>query len=121
MNKSKLVSIVFVVAVVMAAALPAFAAAPESLTVTASVMDQTCISNDRVQVTLTAVADSSSQPVRFTWDSTNNGSFDTPASTDPTVTFTYPDEVNRTARVGAKNPERNKAMDTVTFQTLRCE
>jgi hypothetical protein len=121
MNRKQLVFAFVLVAMIMAAALPAFAAAPDSLTVTAFVQDQTCISNDIVAVTLSATAESSSSPVRFRWDFTNNGSFDTPPSTDATVVRNYPDELNRTARVGARNPEGNLAQDTVQFQTIRCE
>lgn len=96
-------------------------ATPQALSVTASVTDQVCQGGDFVRVTLTAFAQSSSQPVRYRWDFTNNGSFDTGIRTNPTVSNLYPDEVTVTARVGAGNPEGDRAQDTVTFGTLRCE
>jgi uncharacterized protein (DUF58 family) len=94
---------------------------PQSLSVTGFVVDQQCRGGDFVRVTLSATAQSSSQPVQYAWDFTNNGSFDTGVLTNPTVSRLYPDEVNVTARVGARNPEGNRAVDTVTFSTLRCE
>ena len=94
---------------------------PQALSVTAAVVDQQCRGGDFVRVTLTATAASTSQPVRYRWDFTNNGSFDTPVLANPTVSRLYPDEVNVTARVGAGNAEGDRATDTVTFSTLRCE
>jgi phosphodiesterase/alkaline phosphatase D-like protein len=96
-------------------------AAPASISVTASVASQQCQGGDNVLVTLSADATSSSQPVQFRWDFTNNGSFDTRASQNNTVTHVYPDEVNVTARVAAQNPDRERVADTVSFTTLRCE
>ena len=110
-------------AVVAVAAGPAIArpAAPATLTVTASVASQVCQANGNfVDVTLTAVAESSSSVRGYRWDFTNNGSFDTRANSNPTVVHTYADEINVTARVGAKNTEGNTAFDTVAFSTLRC-
>lgn len=95
-------------------------AAPASLTVTAVVEDQRCLSGDRVQVDLTAIAESSS-PVRYRWDFNNDGTFDTAFSRNPQVSARYPDEVNRTAVVQARNREGEIATDSVTFRTLRCE
>jgi uncharacterized protein (DUF58 family) len=94
-------------------------AAPTVLTVQASVVDQQCQGGDFVLVTLAANAESSSQ-ARFAWDFTNNGSFDMKTS-NTTVTHLYMDEVTVTARVGAQNREGDRAFDTVTFGTLRCE
>ena len=96
-------------------------AVPQSLTLTASVAGQTCQANgDFVDVTLTATAVSSSTVRGYRWDFTNDGRFDTKAAQDPTVVHTYADEINVTARVGAKNTEGDTAFDTVTFSTLRC-
>jgi PKD domain len=97
------------------------AAAPSSLTLVAAVADQDCQPNgDFVDVTLSAVAESSSEVLGYKWDFTNDGRFDTPVLPSPTIVHTYPDEINVTARVGAKNAEGNKAMDTISFATLRC-
>jgi PKD domain-containing protein len=92
---------------------------PQALSVTAQVIDQQCQGGDFVNVTLDATAQSTS-PVRFAWDFTNNGSFDTGRLRNPMVTHLYPDEVNVTARVGAGNAEGNRVADTVSFSTLRC-
>lgn len=102
-------------------ALPGTAeATPRALQVQAVVADQQCINGDTVQVTLSAVTESTSQ-TRYRWDFTRNGSWDTRASADPTVLHNYPDEVNVIARVGARNAEGDKDKDTVAFSTLRCE
>ena len=120
MKSKKLITIAMLTGLALLAALPAAAADIETLTVTAVVQDQVCLNGDTVQVTLSAIADSSSQPVGFAWDFTNNGSFDTRIMSSPTITHNYPDEVSRTARVGAGNTIGNRAQDTITFQTLRC-
>jgi len=93
--------------------------APQSLSVTAQVLDQQCQGGDFVNVTLSASVQTSSE-ARFKWDFTNNGSFDTRALASPTVTHRYPDETNVTARIGARNVEGNSAQDTISFSTLRC-
>jgi hypothetical protein len=96
-------------------------AAPQTLTLTASVANQKCQPNgDFVDVTLTATANSSSDVLGYRWDFTNDGRFDTRAMPDATIVHTYADEINVTARVGAKNAEGDKAFDTVSFATLRC-
>ena len=92
-----------------------------SLTVTAFVENQVCMGGDFVRVTFSASANSSSQPVGFRWDFTNNGSFDTARSTDPDASAVYPDEAAVTARVGAINREGDRVQDTISFVTLRCE
>jgi hypothetical protein len=96
------------------------AAAPQAISVTASVSGQVCQGGDFAKVTLQATAQSEAQPVVFRWDFTNNGSFDTPATTRDTVIHGYPDEVNVTARVIAVNSAGERATDTVSFATLRC-
>jgi hypothetical protein len=123
MRKTSLAAMLAASATVLAlAAGPAVArpAAPATLTLTASVVSQSCQGGDFVNVTLSATADSSSEVIGYKWDFTNNGSFDTRVLSDPTIVRRYPDEINVTARVGAKNAEGNTANDTVTFATIRC-
>jgi len=93
---------------------------PDTLTVDGFVSDQQCQGGDFVQVTLSATVNSSSL-FRTSWDTDGNGRLDTPASPDPTVQVLYPDEVNRTVTIGAKNQEGERARDTFQFATLRCE
>lgn len=101
-------------------ALPGTATAgTQALQVQAVVADQQCVNGDTVQVTLSAVTDSTSA-TKYRWDFTNNGSLDNRASADPTVVTTYPDEVNVTAKVVARNLEGDRDKDTVSFSTLRC-
>ncbi len=107
-----------VLGLLLATSLNAQSAAP--LTVTAFVENQTCLGGDFVQVTLSASATSDFQPVGFRWDFTNNGSFDTPRSTEASVTQVYPDETNVTAKVGAVNKNSERASDLITFSTLEC-
>ena len=85
-------------------------------TVEGAVLNQQCLGGDFVRVTLTATA---TDPALFAWDFTNNGSFDTRPSANPTVQRVYPDEVNVTARVGAINQARETDTDLVSFATLR--
>lgn len=92
----------------------------DSLTVEGFVQDQRCMGGDFVRVTLSATVESSSA-FRTRWDTNGDGRFDTPASEDPTVEVLYPDEVNRTVTIGAKNQEGDRARDTFAFATLRCE
>ena len=93
---------------------------PEALSITAVVVDQQCQGGDVVLVTLSAMGNSDTKPVKFRWDFTNDGTFDTPVQQSPKVIHNYPDEVGVTARIGARNPGGDMAEDTVTFQTLRC-
>lgn len=95
-------------------------AAPASLTVTAFVEDQMCLSGDRVQVDLSATSESTSA-VRYRWDFNNDGIFDTRFRRIPDASAVYPDEVNVTAVVQARNREGDIASDPVSFATLRCE
>jgi uncharacterized protein (DUF58 family) len=91
----------------------------QALTVNAFVVRQSCINGDVVAVTLSATV----QPnvlVRYRWDFSNNGTLDTTASTNPTVTHRYLDERRITARVVAIRPNGVRASDTVTFTTRRC-
>jgi uncharacterized protein (DUF58 family) len=91
----------------------------QALTVNAFVVRQSCINGDVVAVTLSATV----QPrvvVTYRWDFTNNGTLDTAASRNPTVTHRYPDERRITARVVATTANGVRAVDTVTFTTRRC-
>ena len=91
----------------------------QALTVNAFVVRQVCINGDVVAVTLSATV----QPnvaVTYRWDFTNNGTLDTAASRNPTVTHRYPDERRITARVVATTANGVRAVDTVTFTTRRC-
>jgi len=94
--------------------------ATNAVTLTASVQDQQCQGGDFVNVTLSATLNPPVQNVRFQWDFNNDGIFDTPLSTNPTVTHLYPDEVNVTAVVKVVKG-RHSVTDPVTFSTLRCE
>jgi uncharacterized protein (DUF58 family) len=95
------------------------APAAQALTVTAFVVKQSCVNGDVVAVTLSATVQPNVQ-VKYRWDFTNNGTLDTIASTNPTVTHRYPDERRITARVVAIRPNGTRASDTVTFTTRRC-
>ena len=90
-----------------------------SVTLAAVVMDQQCQGGDNVNVTLTATLNPPAQNVQFQWDFNNDGIFDTPLSSDPTVTHLYPDETNVTAVVKVVKGRRS-ATDSVTFSTMRC-
>jgi hypothetical protein len=92
--------------------------AASAATLTAFVEDQQCQGGDLVQVTLSATLNPPKN-VQYTWDLNGDGIFDTAPSTNPTVTTTYPDEVNVTAAVKAIKGSRS-ATDPVMFQTLRC-
>lgn len=63
------------------------------------------------------MATSSSQPVGFRWDFTNDGKFDTQRSTDSNVVQIYADESVFTAKVGAINKACERAQDSITFST----
>ncbi|MBA3912447.1 MAG: hypothetical protein H0X25_00980 [Acidobacteriales bacterium] len=108
-------------ALALLAAVPMHAQSAAPLTVTALVENQTCISKDFVQVTLSASATSDSQPVGFRWDFTNDGKFDTSRSTETSVVHVYADESFVTAKVGAINKMGQQAQDTVTISTLNCK
>jgi uncharacterized protein (DUF58 family) len=95
------------------------APATHALTVNAFVVKQVCLNGDVVQVTLSATV-SPTQPAKYRWDFTNNGTFDTALNANPKVTHNYPDERRITARVRAVNARGVVAFDTVTFVTRRC-
>jgi uncharacterized protein (DUF58 family) len=94
--------------------------AAATATLTAMVQDQQCQGGNLVNVTLTATLNPPAPRVQFQWDFDNDGVFDTPLSSNPTVTHLYPDEVNVTAVVKAVRGTRS-ATDSVTFSTLRCQ
>jgi uncharacterized protein (DUF58 family) len=100
-------------------AVPSGQTAP-TVTLTALVQDQQCQGGDFVNVTLTATLNPPARRVQFQWDFNNDGVFDTPLSSNPTVNNLYPDEVNVTAVVKAVRGARS-ATDSVTFSTLRCQ
>src|ERR1044071_3838777 len=98
-------------------AVPSSQSAP---VLTAVVQAQQCQGGDFVNVTLSATLNPPMQNVRYQWDFNNDGIFDTPLSTNPTVNHLYPDEVNVTAVVRVVKGNRS-GTDPVTFSTLRCE
>jgi uncharacterized protein (DUF58 family) len=102
---------------VLGFAVPSSQSAP---VLTAVVQDQQCQGGDFVNVTLSATLNPPVPNVRFQWDFNNDGIFDTPLSTNPTVTHLYPDEVNVTAVVKVVKG-RHSVTDPVAFSTLRCE
>jgi|ERR1051325_6366974 uncharacterized protein (DUF58 family) len=93
--------------------------AATAVTLTAVVQNQQCQGGDNVNVTLTATLSRPAQGVQFQWDFNNDGIFDTPLSSNPTVTHLYPDETNVTAVVKVVKGNRS-ATDSITFATLRC-
>lgn len=117
MFRIRLAAVVGAGMLTLAAIAPVAAAPAATLPVTASVVSQSCLNGDFVQVTLQA---SSPTPAAFAWDFTNNGSIDTRFSTNPTVTATYPDETAVTARVIARDQAGNRGTDAVSFTTMRC-
>ena len=90
-----------------------------TVTLAASVQDQSCQGGDFVNVTLTASLNPPQRNVRYTWDFNNDGIFDTAPSTNPNVTHAYLDETNQTAVVKVTKGTRS-ATDSVTFATLDC-
>ena len=100
-------------------AVPSGQTAPTA-TLTAMVQDQQCQGGNNVNVTLRPTLNPPAQRVRFQWDFNNDGIFDTPLSSNPTVTNLYPDETNVTAVVKAVKGNHS-ATDPVTFSTLRCQ
>lgn len=102
----------------LAVAAPSAPAAP-AVALNAVVQDQQCQGGDFVNVTLTATLTPPQRNVRYSWDFNNDGVFDTAASTNPTVTHSYPDETNVTAVVKVTKGTKS-ATDSVTFSTLDC-
>ena len=91
----------------------------QALTVHAFVVRQSCVIGGDAAVTLSATV-RPNVPVTYRWDFTNNGSLDTRANRNPTVTHVYNDEIRVTARVVATTANGMRASDTVTFTTKCC-
>jgi hypothetical protein len=86
---------------------------------TALVLSQRCF-KPGVIVTLTAtLTNPPAQRVGFQWDFNNDGVFDTPLSSNPTVTHSYVPFRNFTAVVRAVRGSHS-ATDSVNFTTLLC-
>jgi PKD repeat protein len=101
-------------------ALPIHAQSSAPLTVTTMVENQVCLSKDFVQVTLSAMATSDTQPVGFRWDFNNDGRIDTQHTTDPSGVHIYADESVVTSKVQAVNKAGQRAQDSISFSTLKC-
>jgi PKD repeat protein len=101
-------------------ALPIHAQSTAPLTVTAMVENQVCLSKDFVQVTFTAMATSDTQPVGFRWDFNSDGKLDTQLTTDPSGVHVYADESVVTGKVLALNKAGQRAQDSISFSTLKC-
>ena len=119
MNRRYVAILIFVLALLVA--VPVLAGETQALTVTAFVQNQQCLSGDVVRVTLSATAETTSFIQGWVWDTNNDGNPDGGGRQSPTINANYPDEVLRTARVGARNLEGDIDTDAVTFVTLRCE
>lgn len=120
MKSKRVAASIGAVLIALVWAIPIRAAEVHSLTVTGFVESQVCLDADTVEVTLSATADSSSEPVGFRWDFTNDGDLDTELSEDPTVVTTYDDEQIVTVRVIARNMEGDRARDKANVRILRC-
>ena len=93
---------------------------PDKITVSGFVQNQVCLNKDFVQVTLSATFTSDSQPVGFRWDLNNDGKWDTPINSDPTIIRAAPDESRFTVRIGAGNQAGDRAVSKFSFNTLKC-
>ena len=93
---------------------------PQAINITAILIEEQCVGGDFVNVTLSGMGNSSS-PAEFAWDFENNGTIDTGGLSNPRVEHLYPDEVNVTAKLFARNAENQMDTDTITFGTLNCE
>ena len=103
----------------MLSALAAPRAEAQTVTVTAFVVKQVCANSDFARVTLSAKI-TPSQPAKYHWDFTNNGTFDTPFSSIPTVNHLYREDRRFTARVQAITARGVVRSDTVTFLVKSC-
>jgi hypothetical protein len=92
---------------------------PDTLMLTAFVVDQPPQGGAFVNVTFSANVESSSEVIGFKLDWTYNGRFDTRVLASPTAGHRYFDEINVTARIGAKNSEGDTVFDTVSCASLR--
>ena len=103
----------------IAGAAPA-GASTDAFQVKAVFVSATCQGGDFANVKLTALQRGGTGTINYRWDFTNNGSFDTPPSTDPATSHLYGDELTATARVGARDGSGATAFSTITFSTPRC-
>ena len=94
---------------------------PEAINVTAILIEEQCLGGDFVNVTLSGMGNSSSPTQEFAWDFENDGTIDTGVLSNPRVVHLYPDEVNVTAELFARNDEGQVDSDTIRFGTLNCE
>jgi len=94
------------------------APAAQALTVRAFVVRQVCFNADFARATLSATV-TPSQPAKYRWSFTNNGTF-TPFSSNPTVSHLYPEGLRFTARVQVKNARGQTTTNTVTFVAKSC-
>lgn len=106
-------------AATIAGAVPAVAS-PNALSVQAVFVNATCQGGDFAKATLTAQVTGATGSVKYKWDWTNNGSFDTGVLSNPQASHLYGDELTVTARVGARDSSGATAFDTVQFSTPRC-
>jgi hypothetical protein len=79
-----------------------------------------CQGGDFAAVRLTANVSGATGDVRFKWDWTDNGTFDTPLLRNPSVQHVYSDEQVVTARVGVIDATGEAATDHVAFTVPRC-
>lgn len=120
--KRRFFGLLAAVGLAVLAVFPAAAAGitPQAISVMGSVVNQTCVNGDIVRITLTATANSTSQPVRFTWDLNNDGRPDTALSTNPAAQTFWVDESVKTVRVYAVNAAGEVAANRVQIFTRRC-
>src|SRR4029077_11028900 len=118
-KKLKLIGAAVLSVILVALVAPSARTAINAVTLTASVQSQACQGGDGVNVTLTATLTPPKPGVKYSWDFNNDCIFDTAASTNPTVTHLYPDEVNVTATVKVTKGTKT-ATNSVTFNTIRC-
>ena len=102
------------------AVLPAQAQSAAPLTVTAMVENQVCLSKDFVQVTFSAMSTSDTQPVGYRWDFNSDGKLDTRLTIDPSGVHIFADESAFTTKVLAVNKAGERAQDSISFSTLKC-
>lgn len=91
-----------------------------SLRVFGYVIEQQCFGED-LFVDMSAIHQSSSEPVHFRWDFDADGQWDTAPNPDPferPVYFGDGQEIR--VRVLARNPERQRATDGFTFVAVDC-
>ena len=93
---------------------------PTALRTEGFVVDMQCSSGDFALVSLSARSKGGEGVVKYRWDWTNNGTFDTPGSENPGARHQYPDEASFTARVGVRDGAGHVGADQVEFVTIEC-